>query len=60
MIIQRTIEESVLASIYNTGFKGFDFLQNLKMPIGHGCVLCFHKSLIPFNREIDLVPIGYI
>jgi predicted AAA+ superfamily ATPase len=48
------------ASIYNTGFKGFDFLKSLKKPIGHGCVLSFSKTLTPFNKEIDLVPIGYI
>lgn len=54
------IEIKKAASIYNTGFKGFDFLQKLKIPMGHGCVLCFHKSLIPFNKDIDLVPIGYL
>ena len=54
------IEIKKSVSIYNTGFKGFDFLQSLKIPIGHGCVLCFHKSMIPFNRQIDIVPIGYL
>ena len=54
------IEIKKTASVRNSGFKGFDFLQNLKPPVGHGCVLCFHKTLLPFNREIDIVPVGYL
>lgn len=54
------IEIKKAVSVRNSGFKGFDYLQNLKMPIGHGCVLCFYEKLLPFNREIDIVPIGYI
>ena len=54
------IEIKKATSIHASGFKGFDFLENLKIPIGHGCVLCFSKTLISFNRAIDMVPIGYI
>lgn len=54
------IEIKKTTSIRNSGFKGFDCLKSLKMPIGHGCVLCFQKNLIPYNRDIDTVPIGYI
>ena len=54
------IEIKKAASVRSAGFKGFEFLENLKTPIGHGCVLCFSKSLMGFNRSIDIVPIGYI
>ena len=54
------IEIKKTASVRNSGFKGFDFLDNLKTKIGHGGILCFNKSLLPYNKEIDIVPIGYI
>ena len=54
------IEIKKMTSLRNSGFKGFDFLKNLKTPIGHGCVLCFHNELMAFGRNIDIVPIGYI
>lgn len=54
------IEIKKTASVRNSGFKGFDYLKNLKTPIGHGCILCFSTSFIPFNGEIDIVPIGYL
>ena len=54
------VEIKKTASIHSSGFRGFDFLTNLKTPIGHGCVLCFQKELIPLSGEIDMVPIGYI
>ncbi len=54
------IEIKRTSSVHNTGFKGFDFLKNLKTPIGHGCILSFHKTITPFNQDIDIVPIGYL
>lgn len=54
------IEIKKSASIRNSNFKGFSFLENLKMPIGHGCVICLSKNLISYNQEIDIVPVGYI
>ena len=49
------------ASISNTGFKGFGFLEKaLDRPMGHGCVLCFSPALAPYDRNTDLVPIGYL
>ena len=54
------IEIKKTASVRNSGFKGFDFLKKLKTPIAHGCILCFGKSFVPFNKDIDIVPIGYI
>ena len=54
------VEIKKSASIRNSGFKGFRCLDSLNTPIGHGCVLSFHKSLTPFDSQIDLVPIGYL
>jgi uncharacterized protein len=54
------IEIKKTSSIRNSSFKGFDFLSSLNSPIGHGCVLCFHDKIIPFNEHIDIVPVGYI
>ena len=54
------IEIKKTTSIHNSGFKGFDHLKKLKTPIGHGCILCFQKDLLPYKRNIDIVPIGYI
>lgn len=54
------VEIKKSAIIQNTNFKGFDFLQKLKIPIGHGCVLCLKKELLPYSKNIDLVPISFI
>lgn len=54
------VEIKKSSSVHGSRFGGFDFLSNLKTPIGHGCVLCFQKELIPLSGEIDMVPIGYI
>lgn len=54
------IEIKKTASVRNSGFKGFDFLKSLKTPIGHGCVLCFSSDLIPYSKDVDIVPIGYV
>ena len=54
------VEIKKSASIRSSGFKGFHCLDQLDTPVGHGCVLGFSKSLTPFNRKIDLVPMGYL
>ena len=54
------IEIKKTASVRNSGFKGFRFLEKLTTPVGHGCILCFSNSFIPFSRDINIVPIGYI
>jgi predicted AAA+ superfamily ATPase len=46
------------ASIQNMKFKGFDMLQKLGMPIGHGGVLCFTNALLPLSEGVDAIPIG--
>ncbi len=54
------IEIKKSSSIRNMNFKGFDFLKNLKIPIGHGAVICFSNSLLPIKENIDAVPVGYL
>ncbi|OHE73888.1 MAG: hypothetical protein A2Y14_03400 [Verrucomicrobia bacterium GWF2_51_19] len=54
------IEIKKSASIRYSNFKGFDFLQNLKRPIGAGCVLSFNNTVLPIGTGVDVVPIGLI
>ncbi|MBN1684138.1 MAG: DUF4143 domain-containing protein [Gammaproteobacteria bacterium] len=54
------IEIKKSATLHSMNFRGFDFLKNLKTPIGRGCVLCFHPTLLTIKPGIDSVPIGYI
>ena len=54
------IEIKKSASIHSSSFKGFNHLTKLKTPIDHGCILCFQKNLLSYNRNIDIVPISYI
>ena len=54
------IEIKKTASVRNSGFRGFDFLRSTKTPVGHGCILCFHEEFLPFSREVDIVPVGYL
>jgi len=54
------IEIKKTASIKNIAFKGFDALQNLELPIGHGGIICFTEHLIPISKEVDAIPVGLL
>lgn len=54
------IEIKKTAALQNLGFKGFDMLNTLNMPIGHGGVLCLTKTLTAITAEIDAVPVWYL
>jgi predicted AAA+ superfamily ATPase len=54
------IEIKKTASIQNMKFKGFDILDKLGMPIGHGGVLCFTNNLLPLSQGVDAIPFGYL
>ncbi|MCB9978542.1 MAG: ATP-binding protein [Rhodospirillales bacterium] len=54
------IEIKKTASIQNTGFKGFDMLDKLKVPIGHGGVICMTTALTAINDKVDAIPVGYL
>lgn len=54
------IEIKKTASIQNIKFKGFDILDKLGVPIGHGGVLCFTNNLLPLSEGVDAIPMGYL
>lgn len=54
------IEIKKTASIQNAGFKGFDMLEGLNTPIGHGGVICMTNVLIAISDEVDAIPVGYL
>jgi len=54
------IEIKKTASLHNLGFKGFDMLNTLNMPIGHGGVICLTKTLTAITAEVDAIPVGYL
>src|SRR5690606_36201993 len=54
------IEIKKTAAIQNAGFKGFDMLKTLKMPIGHGGVVCLTKALTPLADDVVAIPVGYL
>jgi predicted AAA+ superfamily ATPase len=54
------IEIKKTASVQNSNFKGFGMLENLKMPIGHGALMCMTGGLMPVSDNVDAVNIGFI
>jgi predicted AAA+ superfamily ATPase len=54
------IEVKKTGSIQNAGFKGFNVLENLNQPIGHGGLICFVNSLVPVSKDVDAIPIGFL
>lgn len=54
------LEIKKTASIQNLHFKGFGMLDKLKMPIGHGGVLCFTGAMLPLAEGVDAIPVGWI
>ena len=54
------VEIKKTSSIHSSGFKGFEFLKNLKTPIGHGAVLCFQKKLIPFDSQTSISSVSLV
>jgi len=54
------IEIKKQGTIQNSNFKGFNFLNNIKLKIGHGCVICFVDSLIPIAKNVDAVPVSFL
>lgn len=54
------VEIKKTASVLNAGFKGFEMLESLKTPIGHGGILCFVNALTPVTDNVDAIPVGYL
>lgn len=54
------IEIKKTGSIQNAGFKGFDALKTLNMPIAHGALVCFVNAIVPLSKQIDAIPVGLL
>lgn len=54
------IEIKKTASVQNANFKGFGMLENLKIPIGHGALICMVSALTPVGDHVDAVNVGFI
>lgn len=54
------VEIKKTASIQSSGFNGFGMLDNLKMPIGHGAVICMASGLMPLGKAVDTVNVGWL
>ncbi|MBS0627175.1 MAG: DUF4143 domain-containing protein, partial [Verrucomicrobia bacterium] len=40
--------------------KNFPVLANLKIQVGHGCVLCFKEKEVALSEKVTAIPIGYL
>lgn len=54
------IEVKKTASPNKNDAKAFAVLKNLKMPVGHGGIICFASDLITLNEGVDVIPVGYL
>jgi uncharacterized protein len=54
------VEIKKTASPNASDCKAFGELAKLKLPVGHGCVVCFVKALVPITEGVDAVPVGYL
>lgn len=54
------IEVKKTASPSRGDCKAFSILSKLKMPIGHGGVICFVKALAPLAEGVDAIPVGHL
>ncbi len=52
------VKKTATPSLAN--IKSFSVLESLKKPIGEGAVICLYKDLLPLNKNVNLIPIGYI
>ena len=48
------------SNIENTRFRGFGFLEELDLPIGHGCILNLGADFLPYDEKTHIVPVGYL
>jgi len=54
------IEIKKTASIRNLKLPNFAVLKKLKVEVGHGGVICFVNSVIPLDKGLDAIPVGWI
>ncbi len=54
------IEIKKTSTVLNKAFKTFDVLEKLNLPVGPGAVLCFVKTRLPLNNQVEAIPIWMI
>jgi len=54
------IEIKRSATPVESDVKGFRQLENLKLTVGKGAVICLYDKLLPLNREVMIVPVSYL
>lgn len=54
------VEVKKSATLQNRDFKGFDMLEALGMPIGHGGLVCLTSHLTAISDNADAIPAGYL
>ncbi len=54
------IEIKKTASPSRIDCKAFDYLNGVKTPLGHGCIICFVSTLVPLAEGIDAIPVWYL
>jgi predicted AAA+ superfamily ATPase len=54
------IEIKRTASPKEEDVRHFKLLEKLRLKTGMGAIICLYENLLPLNREVTIVPIGYI
>jgi len=54
------IEIKRTASPKFSDVKNFEVLKRLGVQAGKGALVCFYEKPLPLNREVDIIPVGYI
>ncbi len=54
------VEVKKAASLKNDWLKSFMSLNQLKMKIGPGAVICLAKEIIPLDKNVSAVPVGIL
>jgi len=40
--------------------KNFELLRKIGLSVGMGAIICLYNNLLPINREVMIVPVGYL
>lgn len=54
------IEIKKTSNINNLPRNLFKPLTSLNIAMGHGAVICFVDSLLPYNESADIVPVNFL
>ncbi|HOD55828.1 MAG TPA: ATP-binding protein [Bacteroidales bacterium] len=54
------IEIKRTASPRESDVKTFGLLEKIGMTTGKGAIVCLYENLLPLNRKVQIVPVGYL